>query len=244
MSDFEPDKLAGLSTLDRLRSVKWWLAGIVLGVGSLFVSIYINHLEEEKSVEQFVEERQLVAYRSYEVTGDLENAATLFSYVRTYYNYKGLSVVLNKISSFEDRIKKGDSLSKILEEDRKLLPSFFKEETYDKAFENNRKEYTLYFDTDKKMWEWTWEKYNQSTAIINRIVLVNSAHASGDVGPSVPKELKRNILAIVLSVLGLVYLSALGKTFFSTSSQNMALAVDLVKTLTGFFIGVVTSLIA
>lgn len=52
------------------------------------------------------------------------------------------------------------------------------------------------------------------------------------------------ILPFILIFLGIVYVIALGKTFFSSNTQNVELAIDLVKTLTGFFIGVVTSLVA
>ena len=76
------------------------------------------------------------------------------------------------------------------------------------------------------------------------IILNENAVTMEDLAIQLEKGAKENILSIVLGILGLVYVAALVKTFFSGNSQNMALAVDLVKTLTGFFIGVVTALVA
>ncbi len=52
---------------------------------------------------------------------------------------------------------------------------------------------------------------------------------------------KQYILWAILCLLALVYLGALYSLFFSRNSRNIELATDLVKTLTGFYIGIVTS---
>ena len=50
-------------------------------------------------------------------------------------------------------------------------------------------------------------------------------------------------LAAILILLAIVYLGALYNLLFSPSPGSIEMATDLVKTLTGFYIGVATSMI-
>jgi hypothetical protein len=51
------------------------------------------------------------------------------------------------------------------------------------------------------------------------------------------------ILWVVLGLLACVYLGALYSVFFAQRERNIAVSTDLVKTLTGFFIGVVSTMV-
>ena len=52
--------------------------------------------------------------------------------------------------------------------------------------------------------------------------------------------LKNTIMSGIFSILGLVYLSAIYKLFFAKNQNHIDIATDLVKTLTGFFVGAAT----
>ena len=52
---------------------------------------------------------------------------------------------------------------------------------------------------------------------------------------------KNTVMLGVFAALGLVYFVAIFKVFFSTNPNNVDSATDLIKTLTGFFVGVGTS---
>ena len=51
------------------------------------------------------------------------------------------------------------------------------------------------------------------------------------------------IMAGIFLVLGLVYFAGIFKLFFSANSNQIDTASDLVKTLTGFFVGAATGLL-
>jgi hypothetical protein len=51
------------------------------------------------------------------------------------------------------------------------------------------------------------------------------------------------IMAGIFLVLGLVYFAGIFKLFFSSNSNQIETASDLVKTLTGFFVGAATGLL-
>ena len=73
---------------------------------------------------------------------------------------------------------------------------------------------------------------------------IASAYAQPDTGSLqnafTPKIL---IMAGIFVVLGLVYLAGIFKIFFSSNSEQIDTASDLVRTLTGFFVGAATGLI-
>ena len=73
---------------------------------------------------------------------------------------------------------------------------------------------------------------------------IASAYAQPDTGSLqnafTPKIL---IMAGIFVVLGLVYLAGIFKIFFSSNSEQIDTASDLVKTLTGFFVGAATGLL-
>ena len=48
------------------------------------------------------------------------------------------------------------------------------------------------------------------------------------------------IMAGVFAIIGIVYLAGIFKLFFSRNSEQVDTAADLVKTLTGFFVGAAT----
>ena len=74
--------------------------------------------------------------------------------------------------------------------------------------------------------------------------IVSIAHAQDETGNTSEKFTPRVlIMAGVFIILGLVYLAGIFKLFFSGNSEQLDTAADLVKTLTGFFVGVATSFI-
>ena len=54
---------------------------------------------------------------------------------------------------------------------------------------------------------------------------------------------KKVIMPGIFLVLGIVYMAGIYKLFFSDNSNQIDMASDLVKTLTGFFVGAATSLL-
>ena len=73
---------------------------------------------------------------------------------------------------------------------------------------------------------------------------ISSAYARPDTGSLqnafTPKIL---IMAGIFVILGLVYLAGIFKIFFSSNSEQIDTASDLIKTLTGFFVGAATGLL-
>jgi drug/metabolite transporter (DMT)-like permease len=63
--------------------------------------------------------------------------------------------------------------------------------------------------------------------------------------PEKPEKFTPRVIIMggVFVILGLVYLAGIFKLFFSRNSTQLDTAADLVKTLTGFFVGVATSFI-
>lgn len=84
----------------------------------------------------------------------------------------------------------------------------------------------------------SYESYKQIGAYLSPI---SSAYAQTDALPSdnefTPKVL---IMAGIFLVLGVVYLVGIFKLFFSGNPDHIDTASDLVKTLTGFFVGAAT----
>lgn len=71
--------------------------------------------------------------------------------------------------------------------------------------------------------------------------IISSAYADNhDVIPQIKKQ---NVFWAILGLLALVYLGALYSLFFSIKPRNIELATDLVKTLTGFYIGIATTVV-
>jgi multidrug transporter EmrE-like cation transporter len=72
--------------------------------------------------------------------------------------------------------------------------------------------------------------------------IIPSLYASSDNELIIPiKNIKNIIIFGVFSALGFVYFIAVFKVFFSKNPNNVDSATDLIKTLTGFFVGVGTS---
>ena len=73
---------------------------------------------------------------------------------------------------------------------------------------------------------------------------ISPAHAQSveelAAGGFTPKVL---IMAGIFIVLGLVYIAGIFKLFFSDNSNQIDTASDLVKTLTGFFVGAATGIL-
>ena len=76
---------------------------------------------------------------------------------------------------------------------------------------------------------------------IFNIGIISVAYAAETEGPKLKKQ---NVLWAILILLALVYLGALYSLLFSKNSNNIDIATDLVKTLTGFYIGIATSVVA
>ena len=73
-------------------------------------------------------------------------------------------------------------------------------------------------------------------------LIVSCAFAADPDISSNPIEFPKNTIMLgVFSALGIVYFVAIFKVFFSTNPNNVDSATDLIKTLTGFFVGVGTA---
>ena len=74
--------------------------------------------------------------------------------------------------------------------------------------------------------------------------IVSIAYAQYETGNTSEKFTPRIlIMAGIFIILGIVYLAGIFKLFFSGNSDQVDTAADLVKTLTGFFVGVATGFI-
>lgn len=251
MSELDPEKLSRLSTIERMKLMRLPTIGAAIGLLSLFVSLYFSYLDQVKEeqeleirVQEFIERRQLVAQLSYEITSNVEKAAKLYSYVWVYYP-PGLQI--EKLIEFKTLIDGTMSIELALKDDFNKLDSWQKGEKQLERVEKERKEYLNSFNPKTKKWDYYSSAIRTERAqssLIDFFISGAVAAETSDLEDGISSELKSSILPIVLGVLGLVYFSALVKTFFSSNPQNMNLAVDLVKTLTGFFIGVVTAILS
>jgi hypothetical protein len=231
---YSPEEFAKLSPTKRFLAIKWWAGLIFAGFIALLLSLFLNSYLDKQQTAAYYAEQHLIASKCLAITTNKKDAALLFAYIETYYT--GISTRTEKIEDFRKELSKGKSLDDIVKEDRATLPKFYDEEAYQRLF----KSYEGLFDSYLN----NWPEAGQVIPIDSHAGLIqNSFAAQKGAPPSVPNRIKENALTIILAVLALVYFGALVKTFFSSNPQNMSMAVDLVKTLTGFFIGVATSLI-
>jgi len=92
-----------------------------------------------------------------------------------------------------------------------------------------------------KEYEKLKDKYLKPSSSIN-FSIFPTAHAQ-TTNEQTPVK-KHHILWSILGLLAFVYLGALYSLFLSSVPRNIELATDLVKTLTGFYIGIATTVLA
>ena len=238
LTEKELDEFTNLSPLKRIKRGKWLSLILVAGLITSIASLLIYEENQDQQTKQYFAEQHFLAKKCLSITSSKTDANLLFQFIDQVYldlDFVGLLALLDDVDS---QLKTGKALDEILMEEFKKSP----------GFEYNISTWPLDDINEKLFWfeHLLDDRYNLTYYKDSKFRNISIASilpiAQSKTLEDKDKDLRHIIILGVLGMLCAVYVLSLGKILFSKNKENMNAAIDLVKTLTGFFVGVATSL--
>lgn len=233
------EEFARLPTVTRIMKLKWLSAIAALGLSTGVGSILLYNWVEERDLERFVNEQRTIAKECVRVTSSREEAMLLFRYIRTVYPVNPSKSII-KIRQIEQNLQLGVGLNDAISEDHNSLKESYFKESWPITPDDARSEDRWFERLIEREDEEALLRMGQTHL---RYATIAPLPIGQMTASNTPIAIKNKIMFGILGLLGLVYILVLAKIFFSRNAQNMNIAIDLAKTLNGFFIGVLTTLI-